>query len=188
MARLCILREDFLLELYGITNDQIERLDDNHGAYRRNYFWRNSLRTLEEIRGVMNGLGSETTFRVAMEKDAEVRVAFEDAKRALNKASEEFLVFLRNKVGAHVDEAWIQTALNSMDPQQEGYIQVGEMTGETHYKFALEVLWSALLHDVPKEAALEEIESLLEKSARLTSAIGAIDKVVFSYFKDRKLP
>ncbi len=44
---LCVLREDFLLELYGITNDRIDRLDDNDPGFRRTYFWRNSLRTLE---------------------------------------------------------------------------------------------------------------------------------------------
>jgi hypothetical protein len=35
---LCILREDFFLELQGIILDDLDRLDDNQTAYRRTYF------------------------------------------------------------------------------------------------------------------------------------------------------
>jgi hypothetical protein len=56
VAMLCILREDLLLELYGITNEHIPRLDDNDSGYRRTYFWRNSLRTLTEIKKVLTRL------------------------------------------------------------------------------------------------------------------------------------
>jgi hypothetical protein len=46
VATLCVLREDFLLELKGIVADKLEELDGNERAYRCTYFCRNSLRTL----------------------------------------------------------------------------------------------------------------------------------------------
>ena len=60
MAMLCILRGDLLLELYGMTNEHIERLDDNDSGYRRTYFWRNSLRTLEEIKKVLRWISKRS--------------------------------------------------------------------------------------------------------------------------------
>lgn len=86
VAMLCVLREDFLIELYGIVDDHLGRLDDNDVGYRRTYFWRNSLRTLEEIRDVMIRLNSHSEFRDAMSKQpTEVREAFEGLKSSLNK-------------------------------------------------------------------------------------------------------
>jgi hypothetical protein len=116
VAMLCILREDFLLELFGVTNDHIERLDDNDEGYRRTYFWRNTLRTLEEIRGVLNRLNSEPSFRDAMSREpAPIQDAFKKLKRELNKASRQFLLNLRNTMGGHLDAPTIQAALNGMD-------------------------------------------------------------------------
>ena len=50
IAQLCILREDLCLELYAMAANEIPRLDDNTASYRRLYFWRNHLRTLEETK------------------------------------------------------------------------------------------------------------------------------------------
>lgn len=189
VAMLCILREDFLLELYGITNEQIDRLDDNARAYRRTYFWRNSLRTLEEIRKVMNRLNAEETFREAMSREGrEIRAAFEDLKGELNRASGDYLRELRNAVGAHLDEPIMRAALDDMDHGREALIEVGQTTGTIHYKFATDLLWSALLREVPAEHQIAKAEELLGKSASLMGAVHAIDHVVMCYLKDRKLP
>src|SRR5215467_9953873 len=92
IAMLCVFREDALLELYGITNEAIDRLDDNDSAYRRTYFFRNWLRTLEEAKDVLNRLNSQLTFRTSLsQEDPAVQTAFQELKKELNKTSKEFL-------------------------------------------------------------------------------------------------
>src|SRR5713101_6196986 len=123
---LCILREDLLLELLGIVSDGLPKLDDNSTGYRRTYFWRNSLRTLEEIRNVLNKLNAESDFRgVLSEESPEVQEAFRQAMKTLNKASDAFLRELRNKIGGHLDMPLIQQTLDDMHPRREGLFQAG---------------------------------------------------------------
>jgi len=189
VAMLCILREDFLIELYGIVDDSLGRLDDNDESYRRTYFWRNTLRTLEEIRNVLNRLNTEGSFRDAMAREpAAVQEAFKKLKRELNKASGQFLLNLRNTMGGHLDEPTIQAALDGMDPQQEGLFHVGEILGKTHYKFAEEILWAAILGNVPERDFPQKIGELLDRSSRLNRTVLAIDYVVDCYLTDRRLP
>jgi hypothetical protein len=186
VAMLCVLREDFLIELYGIVDDQLGRLDDNDAGYRRTYFWRNSLRTLEEIKNVMNRLNSHSEFRDAMSKEPpEVSEAFEGLKSSLNKGSDEFLRVLRNTIGGHLDEEMVQATLDGMDPLTEGLVQIGRKRGEIHYKFGAELLWAALSRDTNKE---KEVIEIIRKSADLNPALAAIDHVVNCYFRDRALP
>jgi hypothetical protein len=189
VAMLCVLREDFLLELYGITNDRIDRLDDNDTGFRRTYFWRNSLRTLEEIKNVLNSLNSDATFRDSMSsKPPDIKAAFEELKRELNKTSDEFLRDLRNTVGGHLDQEMVQITLDGMNPEREGLIEVGDTVGKIHYRFAGELIWAALLRDAPEKTHIEKMEYLLRRSASLSQTVKAIDDVVACYVRDRKLP
>jgi hypothetical protein len=189
VATLCVLREDLLLELYGITNEYIERLDDNDSGYRRTYFWRNSLRTLEEIKKVLTRLSFQGRFANAMAQEPEaVRAAFAQLKAEVDTAHKEFLKVLRDTLGGHLDEKTIQTTLDSMDPQQEAFCQAGEIVGKTHYRFAGDLLWASLLHKIPEKQRQEKAEELLRKTSRLSQAVKAIDDVVISYMRDRRLP
>jgi len=77
VARLCILREDLSLELYGIVGARFENIDNNSAEFRRMYFWRNSLRTLEEIKHSLNKINAQPSFRKALALEPpEVRAAF----------------------------------------------------------------------------------------------------------------
>jgi len=188
VARLCILREDLLLELHGITGDRFNNLDDNSEASRRLYFWRNSLRTLTEVRDGLNAINAEAEFREALEHETpEMQTAFESLKKELNKASQEFLVELRNTVGAHVDVTVLQDALNELDFSREGFVQLGEIRADIHYKFAGEFILSMLLRGIPDAEQQQVLEKLLERSASLGRAISAIDDVVACYARVRDL-
>ncbi len=188
-AMLCVLREDLLLELYGITNEEIERLDDNHPAYRRTYFWRNSLRTLEEIQKVLTRLSFQGEFADAMAQEPEdVRTAFAQLKAGLNTAHREFLKDLRDTLGGHLSEKSIQTALDTMDPQHEAFFEAGETVGKTHYKFAVDLLWAPLLNELPEGERLEKAEEVLRKTSRLSQAVKAIDDAIACYLRYRRLP
>lgn len=188
VAMLCVLREDLLLELQGIIADKCVGLDDNQSVFRRTYFWRNSLRTLEEITKTLNALNSKQEFRDMLAREpADVRTAFEELKKELNKASDAFLRVLRNQVGGHLDAAIMQAGLDSMDHGQEGMVQFADTLGGIRYRFAVDLLWIALLREVPGD----DIESRLEKRVRptvsLTPAVKAIDDVVACYLRARRL-
>ena len=186
VAMLCILREDLLLELLGIVSEGLPKLDDNSEGYRRMYFWRNSLRTLEEIKNVLNKLNAESSFRDTLsEEPADVREAVRQAMRTLNKASDAFLRDLRNTIGGHLDEPLIQQALNDMDFRREGLVQLGDIRGKIHYKFAGEILLAAVLGGVPPEQEQEKLEEILKRSAELSSIVAAIDDVVACYARSR---
>jgi hypothetical protein len=62
MAQLCVLREDLYLEMLGLHADEIMPLDANGNNYRSIYFFRNSTRTLFEIRNAVETLKIEKTF------------------------------------------------------------------------------------------------------------------------------
>jgi hypothetical protein len=188
VVMLCVLREDLLLELQGIIADKFERLDDNQSAYRRTYFWRNSLRTLEEIKKTLNWLNSQPEFRDMLAREpVDIRKAFEELKRELNKASEAFLRVLRNHVGGHLDASTVQAGLDSMDHEQEGMVQFADTLGNIRYRFAVDVLWTALLREVPGDDTESRLENRLRPTASLTPAVKAIDDVVACYLRARGL-
>jgi hypothetical protein len=188
VATLCILREDFFLELRGIITDDIEALDKNSTAYRRTYFWRNSLRTLMEIRQTLNALSRVPAFRAAMaEEMGGARHAFEAAKDALNRASEKFLRDLRNTLGGHIDLERMQEGLDQIDIQIEAFGQFGDSRQNTQFTFALELLWAAILRDSPTTAALEDVNRILGDTSALIAAFGALDEVIGWYIHSRRL-
>jgi hypothetical protein len=185
MATLCILREDFYLELQGIIKDDLAPLDANSTGYRRTYFWRNSLRTLYAIRDTLNSLNAIAEFRAAMAQEpAAVKASFEDGKSALNRASEKFLRELRNQFGGHVDVSRIQEGLNSLEVQQEGMAQLGRTREHTHYMFAEQVLWSAVLRE-GVDAAPVAVDKVLGDAAELSPALAALDDVIAWYLRSR---
>ena len=65
IARLCILREDLLLEGQAIRQAEIKPLDTNGEFSRRLYFWRNSFRTLDSIKSAVHNLKCQKPFRDA---------------------------------------------------------------------------------------------------------------------------
>ena len=68
IARLCILREDLLLEAQAIRQETLGALDSNGPEWRRLYFWRNSFRTLESVRSALHVLSSNGEFKKALKK------------------------------------------------------------------------------------------------------------------------
>lgn len=56
MARLCILREDLWVDIKGILAGPYEQLDANGSEWRRNYFFRNYLKTIHEIASALHAL------------------------------------------------------------------------------------------------------------------------------------
>jgi hypothetical protein len=82
VARLCILREDLFLEGQAIRQLSLGPLDSNGEEWRRLYFWRNSFRTLENIRSALHALSCKPEFRRALSKECiEVQKGFQNQER-----------------------------------------------------------------------------------------------------------
>jgi hypothetical protein len=124
-------------------------------------------------------VNSHQEIREALHREpGDVRAAFEELKKALNRVSQEFLSDLRNTFGGHLDEPTIHEALNVLDPLQDSTIELSKTLGETHYRFALDVIWSAVLRDVAPSAYVAQTEEILRRSAALIPAVKAIDDVL----------
>lgn len=63
IARLCILREDLMLQLHGLHAERIKALDLHSPAYRRTYFLRSAVRTMYEIQGANTVIRSNPAFK-----------------------------------------------------------------------------------------------------------------------------
>ncbi len=66
VARLCMLREDFLLEMTGVYTEKIKQLDGLSEEWRKLYFIRNLVRTLREIESGIHMLMSDPQFKVLL--------------------------------------------------------------------------------------------------------------------------
>jgi hypothetical protein len=188
VAMLCVLREDFLLELAGIVDDHFGRLDDNGREFRRIYFWRNSLRTLEEIRNTLNRVNKEPAFRAAMDlEQPDVREAFTQLKRTLNRVSRDFLSDLRNELGGHLDEEAVRETIQQLDADAEGFLEVATARWPvtTAFRFAGDLVWAVIGRRARKKE--RAVDALLGKSADLIPTVTAIDHVVACYLHERGL-
>ena len=63
IARLCVLREDFHLEMNGVFEETVKELDGLSEEWRRLYFVRNLIRTLREIESGIQTLFSDPEFK-----------------------------------------------------------------------------------------------------------------------------
>ena len=86
MAQLCVLREDLYLELQGLQQDELQALDANGDNYRWAYFFRNSTRTLFEIRNAVETLKLEKTFIKHLAARPLFHEAFIEFDKAISEA------------------------------------------------------------------------------------------------------
>lgn len=165
IARLCVLRQDLLLESQAIRETSFPSLDQNGVEWRRLYFWRNSFRTLENIRSAVHALKLQKTFRAALEKEPpDVQKGFVKLTRALQKVSDEFLKNLRNELGGHILEKAVADALRRMEFDQAGLVQVSDgKVGQQQYKFVTELVYQMILSKSEVKDAQKELKRRTEK-------------------------
>ena len=193
VARLCILRQDYLLELRGmVTRGGIDgqgfpQLDENSSEWRRIYFFRNSLRTLFEIRRTVEGLFHTKERKEALSREAtDLQEAFRELRERLSIAAE-LVKDLRHDVGGHVDHGAVQKALATMPIGSGGFYQRGEILGKTHYRFTSELVISMIVPGVVDDKLIEELEKILGRTSKLIQVVGNIDKVFRAFTQGRRL-
>ena len=187
IARLCILREDFALELWGLEGDSIEVLDQHSDLWRRIYFYRRSTRTLVEIRGAIEYLSPSADFKKLLSKQTNPEQSeFHELKKRMNEAHER-LKNIGNTIGAHVNRGSIQNALERMPLDQEGFLEFGRKLKATHYKFATELVVEIMLESVGNADRRSRLESDFRGFGKLMEVLALIDKIVCWYMVDRHL-
>ena len=187
VARLCILREDFKLELQGIVAGKLSKLDGNSIGWRKLYFIRNSIRTLTEIRSAIENLRRLPGFKKLLSKQTKQdRQDFAKFMQKMN-SSHQMIKDIRDAVGAHVLQQSTSRALDTPDFDWEGFLEAGEIVEDIHYRFAGELVLAILLPDVPANDRMKQLESIFETSSDLTPAIRIVDSIVWMYLRDRSL-
>jgi hypothetical protein len=193
VARLCMLREDLFLEVHGITFGPYEWLDKNGEVWRRNYFFRNSVRTLQEIKSAIHTLKCLPEFQRTTKTiwSAQDQTNFANFYQEIEKASE-LLKDVRNSVGAHVEHEVVKRALKGLGPGTTGYWVCphhhDDKPTHTHYPF-LNVILIAMLQDSNRNRRdLDEVMKIPEVMASLINAIAFIDNIFELYVVERGLP
>lgn len=199
VAKLCVLREDYFLELRGLVlpgaghfeggheERGIPGLDDNSATWRRLYFFRNSIRTLNEIRNLVDRMHVNSLDKEALARESESLIeGFKELKRQL-KEETELVKELRDSVGGHVLHADVKKVLEGMNRELSGFFQDGEIRGTIRYKFTSELVLAMMLEKVAPENEQEKLETLVFKTSGLIKIIGTMDKIIRAYIISRKL-
>jgi hypothetical protein len=151
IARLCILREDLLTEMNGVFAEQIKELDEYSENYRRLYFLRNLIRTQTEVSSGIQNLLNNSEFKLLItQQPEEVQKAFQQGAIEIGR-THTITKDVRNDICGHVRENAVQAALERIDFDSFGFLDVGPKANFTHYQFADELTAEMLLKDVTKE-------------------------------------
>ncbi len=191
IARLCILREDLSLEIHGIVFDPMEFLDRNSIPWRHNYFFRNSVRTLMEIRGALQTLNCNVEFKRILKRcEPKAQEYFKEFCKRINEAHG-LIEEVRNSIGAHVKHNAVGRGLKSVPFERTGVWEESQDFIHTHHRFSNE-LFIAILQggDRPYDVPDKDITEVLEMTgtmARLTEAIPLIDMLFRLYLHERHL-
>jgi hypothetical protein len=189
VAHICILKEDFHLECRGLLQEaSIAQLDQNTPTWRRTYFFRTFLRTLNEILNVAGILeGDEEVRQLLKKKPQRLQDSFKKLVEAVNP-QRQLIQDLRNTLGGHVDHRTVRAAIANMDVSRHGEIQLGSTLGSMRYYFATELIVAILMCGIPSQDQKKELEDRMERIGGLIKPLlYAIDEVFIAYLDEQGL-
>ena len=196
IARLCILREDLSLEIKGIVAGPFDSLDTNTIAWRHNYFFRNSVRTLQEIASALHGLRSVPEFKRTIQKRFSTgeRKAFEEFCTQIQDAGG-VIGEVRNIMGGHVKHMAVGKGLKLINHDRTGFwerpFSPEDRLAHTRHTFVSELFIAVLQagdrgDDLPPRDVTEVLE-IAAVMAKLMAAIPHIDSLFELYVAERQL-
>jgi hypothetical protein len=187
VARLCILREDFLLEMQGYGAEKIKELDDHSDQWRKTYFLRRMISTLNELASTVNNLLSDVGFKAILAKQpAQIRSQFVDVGRRIQEA-QPVTKKIRDVIRAHVKEKEVQDALKRAEPEAFGLFEIASVFGKTHMKFVHELVAEIMLSDASKEERAQIAAGKGERIAEMFFLIPLSQTTFECYATDRGL-
>jgi hypothetical protein len=187
MARLCILREDLFLEMMGIYQQRIARLDEHSVIWRRIFFWTSLVKTMWEIPKTIETLNTIPEFKKVLKTQPQGwQKKFAAMVKLLDK-HQTIVQATRNSLGGHVLFREVEKALDGMSYDTFSYIEVGETEKRTHYKFANELVLEMLLSGVDEGKRLAEIERHFRSVAELLPVFALTGILLTIYADTRRL-
>ena len=182
-----MLREDLYLELEGISEDEIGPLDHNGDNFRSAYLFRNSTRTLFEMRKAVQSLKGQAAFMKQLAKHKDFHAAFKEFDKAISK-SQDLLKRFRHETSGQLDEAAFKNALEKISGDTKQLFQDGNSPKTTHYKFCLEFLGAIFLRKVDEDFE-EEWHRIVKVTAGVSfKALKAVDLLFMAYVQQRRFP
>jgi hypothetical protein len=190
MARLCILREDFLFELrMGVESKSLPMGDDHRHTWRLLYFFRRMSNTVTEIQTVLERMSANADFKYLLQaQGSNFKNGLKKYKANLRSALDTIKT-IRNDTAAHILETSLHQAIKNMDYSQSGFLQISfEDIKDTHYRFTEELLTAIMFKDTPpqdqEKKAIEIIEKFL---GAIEGLLLWIDQIFSAYIGERHL-
>lgn len=177
VVRLCVLYEDFQIEMTGAMEESIKALDGTSRDTRRFYFVRRHLATFAEIEGALHKLNRNRTFKV-------IRKGMEPGeKRKWSEAvtffskNHAFLKSMRDDTGGHFLDRAALFALENVPPESVAVFEVYRRGNgaDVKLKFAYEFVAQALIKN--REAGQTEQEFITEAFEFMADAMKQIVRV-----------
>jgi hypothetical protein len=187
MARLCILREDFLFELEQWIKSESVR-DEFEPAWRQLYFFRRMCITVIEIRNAVETLSREQDFKDFLKRlPKELLKLWNSFKKDLDQAFD-IVNSVIYGVSAHIKQESVKQALKQMDEvQRSGFLQISfEMPVKTHYKFTDELLIGIMFKDIPPDDQERVAKERVDKFIPAVQPILRMIDDIFSYYAKEK--
>lgn len=106
VARVCVLFEDLQVEYWGAREEDVAALDQLSKQYRRFYFLRRSLVTLDEFGGAISELNALRSWSewIQTHPNQEQREIWNAAIKFFGESKKRFAMF-RNDIGGHYQES-----------------------------------------------------------------------------------
>lgn len=192
MARLCILSEDFVLESKAVIQASLPILDEISPEWRKNYFIRNSFRTIHEIKKGIETVRLDPTFKTYFKKQGDKdKLEFEEHFRIL-KNVEETLKNIRDELGGgHVLNKAVKKGIENLDPSEEGFMQAGGTLKNSHLRFVHKIVSGYLrsqLTDGGSHTTEEAQRIFSEKITKaFSSALTLVHSILYIYLVERRL-
>lgn len=189
MARLCILREDLWVDIIGILEGPLERLDANGIEWRRLYFFRNYLKTLQEIASALHTLNCIPEFKRAFEKhySPSEQKTFKDFCKKI-QGSGDLITEIRNSAGGHIQHNVVAGALKAISPDFTGFwerpFDPEERWSHTHHPYVTDLVAAIFLAG---DRDAEEALAIPGVMASLQVVTLHIDSLFHLYVAERQL-
>jgi len=187
IARICILREDLLLEMQGYMAEEIKALDEHSPEFRRTYFVRSMVRTQMELAGAISRLLADAHFKTLLEKQpAEIKMQFADGQDLIAR-SKPVAKDMRDDICGHVQEKAVREALEDIHHDVFGLMDMAPMAANPHYKFAAELVSAIMLKRIPEEELRAFTSSKFATLAEMLKLFRLIEHSLVIYATDKGL-
>jgi hypothetical protein len=189
MARLSILREDFIFELQGAIESKSVPMNDEYGhGWRVTYFFRKMCNTVREIRNVIERAALDGSFEGILDsKSTDFAEAVRQLQADLNRSSD-VMKDVRDTLGAHMLEKSVAEALQNMGYDDSGVLQDSRDWRKRHYKFTEQLAVAVMFRSVPEEQLEDQAKQKVDAFIKaIENLVFTIDALFISYVTDRKL-